>query len=133
MDLDRLHMLSELKFRKSESALAQLVQRENALRAELDRLRELVYETRAQPPEHREIRAIGADIVWLKWVGQAQRHLNIELAQVLALKEGHMARHKRAHGEQVVSERLADDAREARRQNKRAAQLKSAIDFAQFR
>jgi len=128
MDLEQLKSLSELKYRQSTQALALILQRESELRTELSRLRQLVLETHAQPAEDAHVRAIGADIIWLKWVGQAQRKLNIELAQVLARKEGHMAANRRALGKKLVSEELAARAVSIRSANRQAKQLQKAID-----
>lgn len=127
MDLHQLKTLSALKYQHSQQALSALLERETSLRAELERLRMLARETQAQPVEHAQMRAIGGDIIWLKWIGQAQRQLNIALAQVLAQKEGLMAQHKRAHGRKMVAEQLADQDADERRHAKRESQLQAAI------
>jgi hypothetical protein len=128
MDLHQLKKLTELKFQKSEYALSAIQTRENVLRAELARLRTLVIETQSQPSKDAQIRAIGADIIWLKWIGRAQMKLNIELAQVLAQKERYVAEHKRAHGKKLVSESLSISDAQAKAQVQRSRQLQNAID-----
>lgn len=126
-DLAQLQMLSELKFRHSEQAMSAILSREQTLRAELSRLRTLTHETQSQPPEHAELRGIGGDVIWLKWLEKEQRRLNLDLAQVLAQKEGLMQQHRRAHGRKIVSETLVKDDTQARRQKLREAQLEDAI------
>jgi hypothetical protein len=107
MKLDQLHQLSELKYHHSQQQLSELVRRENTLRAKLIKLRGYVSQINSLPAEQAQMRAIGADVIWLRWVTKTQASLNIELAQVLAQKEGHMARHKMALGKVQVSQSLA--------------------------
>lgn len=133
MDLEQLKTLSELKYQHSQQELSGLLARENTLRSELTRLRTLTHDTQSQPPEQAQMRMIGGDVIWLKWLGQAQRNLNIELAQVLAQKEALMERHRRAHGRKMVAERLADQSGQARRQEKQQAQLAKAIEHSLLR
>ncbi|WP_299140052.1 hypothetical protein [uncultured Tateyamaria sp.] len=126
-DLDQVRLLTTLKYQKSEAAVAVLNAREAELRAELKRLRDLTVETQSQQPEHAQIRAIGADVIWLRWLGQAQRQLNIALAQVLAEKEGLMAQHRRAHGKKLVAETLVEQAQSAHQKASRHTALDRAI------
>ncbi|MFL4469478.1 hypothetical protein ACERZ8_06200 [Tateyamaria armeniaca] len=132
MDLDQLKKLSSLKFEKSQQALSGLLRRENELRAELARMREYARTTQAQDPSHAQMRAVGADIIWLKWVGKVQRELNISLAGVLAQKETLMARHRQANGRKIVAEALANEDAATRRDTKSKSQLHSAMDHSVF-
>lgn len=133
MDLRQLKNLSELKYQHSQQALSGLLARENAIRSELIRLRALTHETQTQPPEQAQMRMIGGDVIWLKWLGQAQQKLNMELARILAQKEVLMAQHRQAHGRKMVAERLADQDVESRRMSKRAMQLDKAINLSLLR
>lgn len=128
MNLEQLKTLTSLKHQHSQQALSKILVRETALRNELVRLRALALETQSQPPEQQQLRAIGGDVIWLKWLGQAQQKLNIELAQILAQKESLMAQHRRENGRKLVAERLAEDADDCRRRENRKRQLNSAID-----
>ena len=130
MNLEQLHELSDLKYQQSQQKLAAILTRENTLRAELAKLRGFVSETRCLPPDHAQMRAIGADVIWLRWVTTAQARLNIELAQVLAQKEGHMARHKRAFGKAQAAQSLAKTEREKHAKKRRNQVLAQAIDHA---
>jgi len=129
-ELEQIRLLTTVKYQQSQAAIATLSAREAELRVELQRLRSLTQETQAQQPEHAQIRAIGADVIWLRWLGQAQRQLNIALAQVLAEKEGLMAAHRRAHGKKLVAENLVDQAGKTRRQKAREQTLERAITHA---
>lgn len=128
MDLEQLKYLSELKYQHSQQALSEILQRERSLRAELLRLRSLMRETQTQPSDQAQMRMIGGDVIWMKWIAQAQRKLNIELAQVLAQKEAYMQRHRRAHGRKIMAEHLSVQDVELRRQAKRKTQLDQAIE-----
>jgi hypothetical protein len=128
MDYDQLHQLSALKYRHSQQQMAEILTRENALRAELIKLRGHIVETHALPPEQSQMRAIGADVIWLRWVTRTQNRLNIELAQVMAQKEGHIARHRKAFGKMQVSRSLAEGERERRLNALRDHALARAID-----
>jgi len=133
MDLDQLKNLSRLKFQHSERDLSSILARENELRTELDRLRSLARETLTDSPEHMQTRAIGADVIWMKWLGQTQRQLNVILAQVLAQKEVLMEKHRRAHGRKAVAERLAHDATKAKARTNREKIMQATIDHSFFR
>ena len=128
MNLDQLKTLSDVKYQHSKRSLSVLLARENELRTELKRLRSLARETLVQSPDQVQTRAIGADVIWMKWLGQTQRHLNTALAQVLAQKEALMTQHRRAHGRKIVAENLANQALDTRAKNKRSDHLQTAID-----
>jgi len=127
LELDQLHELNALKYRHSQQALTGILEREAVLRAELAKLRSYFIETQSLPPEHAQLRAIGADVIWLRWVTRAQAQLNIELAQVLAQKEQYLAHHKRAFGKMQVSKTLADDDRKRLAVKRRQSDLERAV------
>lgn len=127
MDFEMLHQLCDLKYRNSQQKLAVIVERENALRAELAKLRGFVTETRSLPAEQAQMRAIGADVIWMQWVARSQSRLNIELAQVLAQKEGLIVQHKRAFGKTHAAQSLANEAKQKRVRHLRERMLTQAI------
>ena len=127
MDFDQLHKLCDLNYRNSHQRLATILERERALRAELAKLRGHIEETRGLPAEHAQMRAVGADIIWMRWVTTAQSRLNIELAQVLAQKEGHIAQHKRAFGKAQAAQSLAKADKEKLARQRRDQALAQAI------
>lgn len=127
MNLNQLHKLCDLKYRNSQQKLAAILERENALRAELTKLRGHVAQTRCMPPEQAQMRAVGADIIWMRWITKAQSRLNIELAQVLAQKEGLVAKHKRSFGQAQAAQSLAEAEQEKRAHHRRDQALVQAI------
>ena len=126
MDFSQLKQISDLKYQKSEQAIAEITAQENRLRSELQRLQSLVRETHSAPASDAELRSIGGDVIWLKWLASAQRQLNVELAQVLAQKENVMARHRTASGKKAVADKLL----ERSGQLSRNMQMKRALDQA---
>ena len=128
MDLDTLHTLTELKYQKSMAGLADILERENQLRGEIQQLRDQAYEAQALPASPHSMQNIGADVIWLRWVSQTTQKLNIELARVLARKETLLADHRRALGRKSVAGTLADDARRDAKAARDAAALKKVID-----
>ncbi|MEO1556193.1 MAG: hypothetical protein AAFS01_07155 [Pseudomonadota bacterium] len=127
MDLDQLKSISALKHQSSQKALADVINRENELRNELDRMRLLTRQTQAQDPEDAQLRAIGGDIIWLKWIAKVQKELNVSLAGILAQKEALLVRHRHETGRKIVAEELANQNRITRSIKKNEAQLQSAI------
>lgn len=127
MDLDQLKTISALKHQRSQKALTDVINRENELRHELDRMRLLARQTQAQDPEDAQLRAIGGDIIWLKWVAKVQKELNVSLAGILAQKEALMVRHRHETGRKIVAEKLANQNRITRSIRDNEAQLQSAI------
>ena len=132
VDLKHLQTLSEMKYQHSQKALSDLINRENELRRELERMRALLQKTQAQDPEDAQLRAVGGDIIWLKWLGRVQKELNMSLAGVLAQKEALLAGHRRATGRKIVTEGLSQQTELANRQAKQKAQLKSVIESTFF-
>lgn len=128
MDLFQLQQMSDLKFRQSEQALTKLRSREAALRAELHRLQSLAYETNSLPASDTELRAIGGDVIWLKWLANSRRQLNIELAQVLAQKEALASQHRVANGKKIVSDALLEQQQASVRKKKASRSLDQAIE-----
>lgn len=128
MDLSQLQRISDLKFQRSEQDLVKLRLKEASLRTELNRLKELRYETHSLPPEDAQMRAIGGDIIWLQWLASNQRRLNIELAQVLAQKEALVTRHRVANGKKIVTDALNDRQTEAAQKERAKASLRNAIE-----
>lgn len=132
MDLSQLKTLSALKYQHSQQALSGLLKRENELRAELERMRMFARKTQAQEPEDANMRAVGADVIWLGWVGKVQQELNMALANVLAKKEALIAQHRRANGRKIVAQTLADNQAAIMREEKEKASIQSAIDSTVF-
>ncbi len=130
MDMAQLQQITALRLQRSEAELSSILAREKALRSDLARLQQMAHETQAMPQDQAPMRAIGADLIWLRWVSAASRQISIELAQVLAQKEGLMAAHKRAFGKDRVAQELASRDKADMQKKRRQAALTRAIDHA---
>lgn len=128
MDMAQLQQITALKLHQSEAKLSGILAREKALRSDLARLQRMAHETQAMPQDQASMRAIGADVIWLRWVSEASRQISIELAQVLAQKDGLMSAHKRAVGKDAVAQELASQNRAEVQKKHRQKALKQAID-----
>ncbi|WP_147111865.1 hypothetical protein [Tateyamaria sp. syn59] len=131
-ELGQLKQLADLKYRRSEQALASLQDRENTLRAELKRLQDLTRDTHCQHESDASLRAIGGDIIWLKWLAQNQRRLSIELAQVLAQKENLLASFRKEAGKKAVTEELISQHAARTKAENRKKRLEQAIEISQL-
>ena len=127
MDLEKLQEIATLKYQQSQQALSEILKRETELRNELEQMQKLVRKTQAQDPEDAQLRSIGADIIWLKWVGKVQRELNVSLAGVLARKEALMGKHRRETGRKIAAEAVAEKQKTDRPNKKSKTQLESVI------
>lgn len=87
MDFQQLAQLEHLRSLASQKEMAALQHKEAQLRQQLEAIRAFRTELHAPDPELRPMRAIGADILWNKWLDQTKVSLNMSLARVLAQKE----------------------------------------------
>lgn len=129
-DLAMLQTLVEVKYRQQQESFARLMQQENRLRQALRQLDIHMAESRSS--EDTPQKAIGADVLWQSWIGRKKRELNMQLAQVLAVKERHVAQVRKAYGKVLVTETLYSGARKDAQQKKAQSQLDRAITSMMF-
>lgn len=129
-DLAMLQTLVEVKYRQQQESFARLMQQENRLRHALRQLDIHMAESRSSDDTPQK--AIGADILWQSWIGRKKRELNMQLAQVLAVKERHIAQIKKAYGKVLVTETLYSGARKDAQQKKAQSRLDRAITSMMF-
>lgn len=129
-ELMSLMALTQAKYDQQQQSFQKLVSEENRLRAELARLDAAAHLARSTPNGEKEMRAIGADIIWQGWVVRKKTQLNLKLAQVLALKQHHLAQVKNAYGKVIVVKELLIEAQAAMKNGDACAGLAQAIDFA---
>lgn len=129
-DLTQIQRLSDIKYRQQQESFARLMMQENRLRSALKKLDTQLAESRASGDTPQ--RAIGADVLWQAWIGRKKRELNMQLAQVLAIKERHIAQVRKAYGKVLVSQSLLEDARAEQKQKIAQAQLDRAISSMLF-
>ncbi|WP_299779777.1 hypothetical protein [uncultured Roseobacter sp.] len=125
-DLHRLHALADAKYKARQQLFQSLVQRENAIRADLHQLDEQARasNTHSDP----SMRSIGADVIWKAWLGKAKTSLNMKLALVLAEKDQHVRQVRQAYGKVLASEGLLQEVSEDERRKRRNRELEKAIE-----
>lgn len=108
MDFDQLATLEHLRSLASQREFAKLRHKEAELRQQLSALHAYRTDLHAPDPGLRQMRAIGADVLWNKWLDQTQRTLNMSLARVLAQKDAMMAKVRRDVGRAETVRALHD-------------------------
>ena len=124
--LIEIETLLSLKFRNRQQVYARIVAEESRLRLQLAKLDGQVREAEAESTQN--LRAIGADVIWKRWVERAKTSLNLELAQVLAQKERLKASVRKEYGKVLVSQRLLEERREEDRRHAADRALDAAIE-----
>ena len=87
-----------------------LSRKEAEIRSQLNSIREFRTEVNAPDPELKSMRAIGADILWNRWLDQTQTQLNMSLAGILAKKEQAARRVRKDVGRAETVRQLCLDA-----------------------
>ncbi len=126
--LPQIQKLTEIKYQREQHLFKSIVAEETALRGELARLNEQEQAARQGDDETRPMRSIGADVIWLAWVGRAKTQLNLQLAQVLARKEHHLAAVRRAYGRVLVAGELCENEKKGRQTERAKRQMSTAQD-----
>ena len=127
MDFAQLAQLEALRSLASQREFAKLCQKEGELRLQLDALRAYRTELNGPDPELRPMRAIGADILWNRWLDQTQVTLNMSLARVLAQKEGLSQKVRRDVGRSETVKSLHEEADRAQRDTLKKEQLARVV------
>lgn len=124
-DLAMMQKLVDMKYRQQQESFGRLIAEESRLRASLAQLDAHLAQSESDLDAPQK--AIGADIVWQSWVGRNKRVLNIQLAQILAVKERHIAQVKEAYGKVLATQELHDRVRQVDKRKMAQAHLDRAI------
>lgn len=125
-DLTMMQKLVEVKYRQEQESFARLMTQENRLRASLRQLDLQLEDSRKCADA--EQKAIGADVLWQAWVGRKKRELNMQLAQVLAVKERHIAQVRKTYGKVLVTDALFENAYKQVEQKRAQSQLDRTLN-----
>lgn len=125
-DLAMMQKLVEVKYRQEQESFARLMTQENRLRASLRQLDLQLEDSRKCADA--EQKAIGADVLWQAWVGRKKRELNMQLAQVLAVKERHIAQVRKTYGKVLVTDALFENAYKQVEQKRAQSQLDRTLN-----
>ncbi|MGB3245613.1 MAG: hypothetical protein WBB25_13845 [Sulfitobacter sp.] len=132
-DLDDLLQITRARYQHRQQSFAKVIAEESRLRNELTRLDEMNRSTETPQTAQTEMRAIGADVIWLAWLGRAKSALNSQLARVLAVKENHLSEVRRAYGKVLVVEELQSKLMAEQRKTRREKALSDAVTQAVHR
>ncbi|MEP5731452.1 MAG: hypothetical protein ABJL67_19010 [Sulfitobacter sp.] len=131
-DLPRLLEISQTRYDQQRQAFALIVQEENRLRAELEKLKGLDQVGSSDPHEMIKMKSLGADVLWQSWLARSRTTLNIQLARTLALKAHEQDKVRHVFGKVTALESLIATNMASRQKKARQAIIGRAIDHALF-
>ena len=114
-------------YEREQRQFASLVAKENQLRIALNRLDNMHRSTDVPDASIARMQAIGADVIWLAWVGRSKTALNIQLAQVLAQKEHLQSAVRKAYGKVLVVRQMQDQTKADINSKLTKTQLETAV------
>jgi hypothetical protein len=124
-ELTSMKKLVDIKYRQQQESFARFLIQENRIRSALTQLDVQFIQNRAT--EDVLHKAIGADVLWQAWHSRKKRELNLQLAQILAVKERHVAQVRKAYGKVLATNTLLENVTLATKQKKAQSQLDRAI------
>ncbi|AVO38848.1 hypothetical protein [Pukyongiella litopenaei] len=114
-DLDGLAGAADLMYQRELRVIREVLAREAEIRNDLARLDRMQQSNRDGGDDHRQLRAIGADMLWQEWLANTRTELQRSLSEARARKLRVMAGARRAFGrKQAVDMIAAEIARERR-------------------
>ena len=114
-------------YEREQRQFAKLVAKEKQLRIALNKLDNMHRSSDVPDANITRMQAIGADVIWLAWVGRSKTALNIQLAQVLAQKEHLQSAVRKAYGKVLVVHQMQDQARADINSKLTKTQLETAV------
>lgn len=127
-ELAQMAEVVNAKYEQEQRQFAKLVSKENQLRAALTQLDDMRRNTSLPDASVAQMQAIGADVIWRAWVGRSKTALNIQLAQVLAQKEGLQSAVRKAYGKVLVVRQMRDQVQAIAASKSAKGQLETAIN-----
>lgn len=125
--LSVLKDITQALYHKEQAAIKTILAEESALRSELKKLDQQVREATGGMQSALPMQSIGADVIWLAWVGRTKTRLNIQLAQVLARKSRVMDKVRIAFGKQLVAKKMVEAEERQLSQDQNMIMLETAI------
>ncbi|MFT5796710.1 MAG: plasmid stabilization system protein ParE [Candidatus Azotimanducaceae bacterium] len=126
--LHNLVGLMEIQYHHSRQSLQQVINEETQIRRELTVLQNHTHSARQLGlNDEPEMRAMGADILWERWLERSRAKLNVELARVLATKEMHITRVRRSFGKLQVANAKSNQVAQSEKKNTQVRNLDRAI------
>lgn len=126
--MQELVSITQSLYLREQAAVQDILSEEATLRAKLAQLDLQVREARDKSSDIDPMQAIGADVVWLSWVGRTKTQLNLQLAQVLARKSLVMGKVRLAFGKNLIASQMAEAEVKTQREKRQARLLASAYE-----
>ena len=126
-ELAQIAKVVKANYEQEQRQFAKLVSRENQLRTAIQEIEDMRRSTNVPDASVARMQAIGADVIWLAWVGRSKTALNIQLAQVLAQKEHLQSAVRKAYGKVLVVQQMQDQARADAASKRTKSQLETAV------
>lgn len=101
--LQQLESILALKYEKQLQSFKRISLRETQIRSEIEKLKQYATENRES---NAQMQSIGADVAWQAWQGRKRAALNLELAQILSIKEQQLKQLRVAFGKHSVTQRI---------------------------
>lgn len=127
-ELKDLHIITQARYQKAQSAMQQVQAEENKLRGLLNDLTDQEKSGRETMRHDSTLRITGGDLAWNNWIGRNRRILNHQLANVLVRKEIAFQELQNHFGKADVMQTLLEDAQTKRRQTRQAALIESVME-----
>lgn len=121
-DTAAMAALMQARFRAGMTELQQVSAEESHLREELRRLADMEKGSQEALETAFGVRALGADSLWQKWIGQTRMSLNQRLANVMARKLEALDRARGHFGAMHAADALAGQKQARARDRRLAAQ-----------
>ncbi|MFT5786784.1 MAG: hypothetical protein ACI9KK_002144 [Ascidiaceihabitans sp.] len=95
----KLVVLMEMQYHHSHQSLQKVISKETLIRRELATLQDHTHAAQQLGLiDEPEMRSMGADILWERWLERSRANLNTKLARVLATKEVHLSSVRKSFG-----------------------------------
>ncbi|MDA5557438.1 hypothetical protein [Shimia sp. MMG029] len=127
-DLNDLHVITQARYQKAQSAMQAVQAEENKLRGLLNDLTEQEKAGRESMRSDSMMSMTGGDLAWNNWIGRNRKILNHQLANVLVRKEMAYRELQNHFGKADVMQNLLEDAEFKRRQLRQLALIDSVME-----
>ncbi|MBO9473769.1 hypothetical protein J7413_09500 [Shimia sp. R10_1] len=127
-DLNDLHVITQARYQKAQSAMQAVQAEENKLRGLLNDLTEQEKAGRESMRSDSMMSMTGGDLAWNNWIGRNRKILNHQLANVLVRKEMAYRELQNHFGKADVMQNLLEDAEFKRRQLRQMALIESVME-----
>ena len=132
--IQSLVQLMEVKYHSSQQGLQSVLKQETTIRTKLNTLANHAFDAHNISYESKpEMRSLGADMVWERWLERTRIQLNLELANILVTKEAHLSIVRRSFGKLQIARKMAQANIDKQKRMRHTLDLDNAIFQATYR